>query len=95
MKINPEYINTDDNCVAFIPGEVTTTYGTDWTCKTLSEAFALACKTMKDIIHLAEEDIIDFNVIQSYDINKRRYYYELRLVTTMEIADKLDEVYTG
>ena len=95
VKHNPEYIATDDTCVAFLPGDVITTYGTDWSCNTRAEAFKEACHVMQNIMHLAEEDIIDFNVIETYCANEETgyYSYELRITTSMEVADTLQDYY--
>lgn len=96
---HPDDIRTDEECVAFRRGDATITYGTDWVCASKSEAFRTACKVMQSVMHLSEEDIIDFAVIETYvpgdETQGGTGYnrYELRIVVSLEVADTLQDYY--
>ncbi len=93
VKVNPDYITTDEYCIAFEPGDVTTTYATDWHFDSRIEAFETACSIISNQIGLQPEDIIDFGIIATYNDKTRMYDYELRLVTSLDVSERLDDVY--
>lgn len=85
--IQNDYVS-DNYCASCEIGEVITTYETDWQFATIQEAFKEACNVINNVLKLDIEEIYDFSVISTYDDN-RVPMYELRLVTSPEVIEKL------